>query len=262
MNRYLIITENDESKWNDKTGLHYHYPSRYRSLMLSGTRVIYYKGRITNAAFRDLRMDAAPHYFGCAILGEQSPDTESSKNDCYSQITHYTPFLKPIHIKAGSEYLENATKNNYWRDGVRIITKEIYDKIIASAKLDAQHVQNEPIVGVKKKEGEKKEVNTTIYERNPQLRTQAIDIHGTTCMACGFNFQEKYGDIGSGYIHVHHLNPLYIHGLQEVDPYSDLVVLCPNCHSMVHRKKKQVLPISTLKEIIEKQRQLVTYVVE
>lgn len=34
------------------------------------------------------------------------------------------------------------------------------------------------------------------FERNSYLRQKAIDIHGTTCKVCGFNFEEVYRDIG------------------------------------------------------------------
>ena len=57
-------------------------------------------------------------------------------------------------------------------------------------------------------EGSKKQVYTTRYERNSSLRASAIKIHGTTCMACGFNFEAVYGDRGKDYIEVHHVKPL------------------------------------------------------
>ena len=40
--------------------------------------------------------------------------------------------------------------------------------------------------------------------------TSAIEIHGDSCKACGFNFGEVYGDHGSGFIHVHHVMPISI----------------------------------------------------
>jgi hypothetical protein len=44
--RYVIITENDESQWDDKTGISYHYPNKYVNVLAPGTRVIYYKGKL------------------------------------------------------------------------------------------------------------------------------------------------------------------------------------------------------------------------
>ncbi|MBP6276640.1 MAG: HNH endonuclease [Limnohabitans sp.] len=60
-------------------------------------------------------------------------------------------------------------------------------------------------------------------------------------------FQERYGTIGDGFIHVHHVVPLStIHARYKVDPINDLVPLCANCHSMVHRENPP-LTIAQLK---------------
>jgi len=53
---------------------------------------------------------------------------------------------------------------------------------------------------------------------------------------CEFDFRERYGELGEGFAHVHHLAPLagtpkggrrvYLH---------ELAVVCANCHAMIHR---------------------------
>lgn len=52
---------------------------------------------------------------------------------------------------------------------------------------------------------------------------------------CGFDFKERYGALGEGYAHVHHLNPLSASpsGGREVK-LSDLAIVCANCHAMIH----------------------------
>lgn len=87
-------------------------------------------------------------------------------------------------------------------------------------------------------------------------RRKAIEIHGSTCIACGFDFEKTYGTHGKGFIEVHHIKPLSTYDGKEVnvDPYKDLVPLCANCHRMVHRNKDEVLTIEELKEIIESNR--------
>jgi 5-methylcytosine-specific restriction protein A len=43
--------------------------------------------------------------------------------------------------------------------------------------------------------------------------------------------------VGTGYIHVHHIVPLSaIKESYVVDPVTDLVPVCPNCHAIIHRK--------------------------
>jgi predicted restriction endonuclease len=102
-------------------------------------------------------------------------------------------------------------------------------------------------------EGKKKVKISTFIERNPKLRKLAINYHGTNCSACGFNFKEFYGAHGDGFIEIHHLEPLYkeTHCTRETNFIEDLTPLCANCHSMVHRKKNQVLTLNELKEIIK-----------
>jgi predicted restriction endonuclease len=95
------------------------------------------------------------------------------------------------------------------------------------------------------------------YERDSRLRTAAISFHGTKCWCCGFDFEEFYGERGAGYIEVHHLRP--VSSLKEetrVDPKVDMMVLCANCHRMIHRCTNKVLSPEELKRIISKQKRL------
>lgn len=97
---------------------------------------------------------------------------------------------------------------------------------------------------------------TSYFERNPRLRAKAIEIHGTTCKACEFNFEAMYGSHGKGYIEVHHLVPLStLADPKLVNPDTDMVVLCSNCHRMVHRKRDGILSIEELKAIIKQNSQ-------
>lgn len=86
-------------------------------------------------------------------------------------------------------------------------------------------------------------VTVNRYERDPRARKSAIDVHGTRCRACGLEMGEMYGDIGEGYVNIHHLVPVSQLGPDYcVDPKTDLVPLCPNCHTMVHRTDPPLAP--------------------
>ena len=101
------------------------------------------------------------------------------------------------------------------------------------------------------KEGHKKSYYTTKYERNPMLRRKAIEIHKPICYVCKFDFYEKYGELGKDYIEVHHKVPLAnIDGVVEVNPETDLVCLCANCHRMIHRSRKEILTVEALAQIV------------
>ncbi|GAB5407308.1 MAG: hypothetical protein Aurels2KO_55390 [Aureliella sp.] len=84
-------------------------------------------------------------------------------------------------------------------------------------------------------------------ERSPRARHDAIKIHGTRCMACSFSFGEMYGDWGDGFIEVHHVVPLSEHEQRDTNAATDLIVLCANCHRMVHRKRGTALTLDELK---------------
>ena len=87
-------------------------------------------------------------------------------------------------------------------------------------------------------------------ERDPKLREQALALHGYDCMSCGFNFEAFYGEIGKGFIEVHHVVPLADAKERRTDPENDLVVLCANCHRMVHRQKGICLSLNEIRSHI------------
>ena len=77
-------------------------------------------------------------------------------------------------------------------------------------------------------EGVKKTITVNSYERNPLARAKCIEHYGTQCVVCNFDFGKKYGEIGQGFIHVHHLNQLSnIKQGYEVNPIEDLRPVCP-----------------------------------
>ena len=101
-------------------------------------------------------------------------------------------------------------------------------------------------------EGDKKHHFVNYYERSRELVSRARRIHGSKCMVCGFDFEAVYGNRGRGFIEVHHLRPVSSFGEQEkVDPETDMVVVCSNCHRMIHRKKDDVLSPKNLKELMQ-----------
>ena len=68
------------------------------------------------------------------------------------------------------------------------------------------------------------------------------------------NFEEKYGELGKDYIEVHHIKPISeIDSEYVVDPEKDLIPVCSNCHSMLHRKIDGVsVDVERLIKIINK----------
>jgi len=87
-------------------------------------------------------------------------------------------------------------------------------------------------------EGASRKIFVNAYERDPKARQKCLDYHGLSCKICGFNFEERFGILGRGFIHVHHLKPLSEIGEEyKVDPLKDLLPVCPNCHAIFHRRE-------------------------
>lgn len=86
-------------------------------------------------------------------------------------------------------------------------------------------------------EGIKKQITVNKYERSSIARAKCIEYHGTKCKVCNIDFAKKYGDIGIGFIHVHHIIPIHRIGKEyQIDYKNDLIPVCPNCHAMLHKK--------------------------
>ena len=92
-------------------------------------------------------------------------------------------------------------------------------------------------------EGTAKRVVETRYERDPVNRLRCIKFFGARCWVCDFDFSQAYGDLGAGYIVVHHTLPVSKMGPgYRVDPLAEMIPLCPNCHAMVHRVDPPMSP--------------------
>lgn len=101
------------------------------------------------------------------------------------------------------------------------------------------------------KEGASKNVSVNQYERSAAARAKCLAHHGCKCVVCSFDFEEKYGEIGKNYIHVHHTVPISDIGEEyELDPVNDLEPVCPNCHAMIHRTHP-ALKTEQLRKLIE-----------
>lgn len=60
------------------------------------------------------------------------------------------------------------------------------------------------------------------------------------CEICGFSFSEKYGPLGKGYIIAHHIRPISFGPTRT--RLDDVVLVCANCHAMIHRRRPPLSP--------------------
>lgn len=127
------------------------------------------------------------------------------------------------------------------------IIRKVGDSWYASDGTLSNLIPEEISEPVKYLEGASKTISINAYERNAKARYACIQHYGAICCVCDFDFKATYGEIGDGFIHVHHLIPLSeINKQYELDPIKDLRPVCPNCHGIIHRTQP-ALTIEQLK---------------
>ena len=132
-------------------------------------------------------------------------------------------------IADGSREAEGFTwslKGNLFDALVELqLLEEAYSKVFPDTVLDNQDIY----------EGAKKQIIVNAYERSKLARDLCVEVYGSRCSVCDMDFGDLYGDIGKGFIHVHHLTDISAIGEEyKVDPTTDLRPVCPNCHAMLH----------------------------
>lgn len=100
-------------------------------------------------------------------------------------------------------------------------------------------------------EGSVRKVTVNAYERDRGARSRCIAHYGPNCTVCRFDFGQSYGEVGEGFIHVHHLVPVSEIGREyHVDPIRDLRPVCPNCHAMLH-KRSPPYSVEEMRELMQ-----------
>ena len=170
-------------------------------------------------------------------------------------------YLQKIYEESGQAGLQNALISlsqhiDYYEEksGASVNKgRKIYDKYfkLLDKKPELTVFPDEVDQNVKYTEGKTKTVLVNSYERNLIARQKCIGHYGAFCQVCNFDFGKIYGSIGKDFIHVHHVVDIATIGNEySVDPIKDLIPVCPNCHSMLHKKKPAYL-IDELKEMMK-----------
>jgi len=165
------------------------------------------------------------------------------------------PLLSLEELNKGVLAKGNWTPQSYGVEISQEITAELESKWFSF--LTTQDIRNNPFIQTDQEtqkvytEGSPNQVVVTKYERNPFARKTCIEHYGLSCVVCGFNFKNTYGNLGEDFIHVHHLNQVATIGKEyKIDPIKDLRPVCPNCHAMIH-KKKEAYSIDEIKALLQ-----------
>ena len=73
-------------------------------------------------------------------------------------------------------------------------------------------------------------IKSALLSNNGRLKCEVL--------GCSFDFFETYGEVGFEFAHVHHLKPLADRETPTATKLDDLVIVCANCHAMIHRGGK------------------------
>lgn len=150
-------------------------------------------------------------------------------------------------------WYEVGTNNFVWK--VRDELVEAIEKMHLF-ECSEENINDESLATTIYREGRVIGTYATRYERKVEVRDSFIRYFIAKrgrlyCEACGFNFEETYGTLGSNFIEVHHNKPISsFNDEHEIDIKNDLNCLCSNCHRMIHHIKGNVLTVDKLKEII------------
>jgi hypothetical protein len=92
-------------------------------------------------------------------------------------------------------------------------------------------------------------------ERSPAVVVAAkkrfLRKHGKfICQACGFDFEDFYGEIGREFIEAHHTTPVSKLLPGSTTKVTDIALVCSNCHRMLHRRRPWITT-SALKTLLK-----------
>ena len=138
-------------------------------------------------------------------------------------------------------------------DKVKTITQQNKNNNILNAndsKKEKEKIYEEGQIKLKEHQSvEKRERNQKVIK---DAKVMFIKKYGHLyCELCGFDFENIYGKLGERFIEGHHVNPISQMKEGDVTRISDIKMLCPNCHRMVHRGISRGISIDDIKNILK-----------
>nr|WP_315491067.1 HNH endonuclease [uncultured Rhodoferax sp.] len=183
------------------------------------------------------------------VLGQRTSSTYRNANGVYMKLMNFRRF-DPEYTSDGKTGLTrgNQDEAKVWDqfalDPTRLAeVARFIRQGIGEHKIDVDlSGPDEPGI----EEAEEGKVATRIHryrERDRRLvaeaKTRAQKQYGRLfCAACGFDFLKQYGEVGANLIDVHHTKPVHTLEPGEKTKVIDLVLLCSNCHRVVHSRRK------------------------
>ena len=155
-------------------------------------------------------------------------------------------------------FFEFKEKNNELKSIANQIKKTISNNEINQKLYQIQDEFDEFYLSVK--EGKVIYKLHKLRERDSKINRRKKELYfkqngKLNCEVCDFDFYIAYGELGKGFIEVHHKTPLSEIDGETKTKLEDLALVCSNCHRMLHRKIN-TLGIKKLKSILTKKTNL------
>lgn len=178
-------------------------------------------------------------------IHEDKPNLEKFRNPngVYMKMCNFLRFdpnYKGVGLKGGGK-LEEVVWNEFYNDKQRL--NDIAQCIKTSIRNNKEVVTN-PINNDEEEEFPEGKVLYRLHkqrERNNRVvkekKQAALKKNELCCEICEFDFYKVYGELGKGFIECHHIIPVSEYKENTFTKLKDLVLVCSNCHRMLHRKR-------------------------
>lgn len=158
--------------------------------------------------------------------------------------TRYPEYKRPDRWKVLATR-DTSGRNATWILRPQVIAALEYHKLVDTKSILANQVEDVDIHEAifSAVEGKSQLILHLQRERNHAIvayKKQTAE--SLACEICGFLFADVYGEAAQSYCEVHHLLPLSkINGQQKTE-LTDLMIVCANCHRIIHLKNPPYSP--------------------
>ncbi|MFY9953934.1 HNH endonuclease [Bradyrhizobium sp.] len=194
-----------------------------------------------------------------ALISDRKADFRNP-NGVYMKVMNFRRF-DPTYISQGKKGLQRGGKleEDVWRDFAAdphklSETANAIRLIVNKGEIpEASEEEDEEFA-----EAEEGRILTRIHrsrERSRKLvenkKASVVKANGhLKCEACSFDFEVTYGERGKSFIEAHHVKPVHTLAAGEKTKLEDLVLLCSNCHRIVHTQRPW-LTVEELRQLIK-----------
>jgi 5-methylcytosine-specific restriction protein A len=209
-------------------------------------RGIVASGWVTRKSYRDKHWDAARAKKGeeanyvdwridavCDGFGDDDKDSPASISPLPVHSIDQPPIATEVHwnnIPGSGIQIPVAAAKEIERLWATHVSTQVADEVQGETLSAIEGEPKQRLVWSRSRESSLREAKLTAAIRKSHDGLLRCEVPG-----CGFCFENIYGDVGKGFAHVHHLNALSERDGSQVTTLDDLVVVCANCHAMIHR---------------------------